>query len=170
MKRGDIVFSVASGDAGDISRNPSHIVILSEDYATYGKLVVCGHTKDERDADKTANNSICTYIHIPDESIQYDYIDPDYEDETDKTTAQADFGKTTLKRSNTATQAVRNLQTRLNYLGFSSGTVDGKYGANTENAVKAFQTACVPRFGLTVDGIAGQATKEALIYPYAWSH
>ena len=170
LKRGDIVFSVASGDAGDISRNPSHIVILSEDYATYGKLVVCGHTKDERDADKTANNSICTYIHIPDESIQYDYIDPDYEDETDKTTEKADFGKTTLKRSNTATQAVRNLQTRLNYLGFSSGTVDGKYGANTENAVKAFQTACVPRFGLTVDGIAGQATKEALIYPYAWSH
>lgn len=58
----------------------------------------------------------------------------------------------------------------MSYLGFSSGTVDGKYGANTENAVKAFQTACVPRFGLTVDGIAGQATKEALIYPYAWSH
>ena len=42
LKRGDIVFSVASGDAGDISRNPSHIVILSADYATYGKLVVCG--------------------------------------------------------------------------------------------------------------------------------
>lgn len=170
LKRGDIVFTVAKGTAGDISRNPSHIVILSEDFATQGQMIVCGHTEPQLNAVKKRDDERCTYIHIPDESILYDYIDPDYEDETDKATAQADFGKTTLKRSNTATQAVRNLQTRLNYLGFSSGTVDGKYGANTENAVKAFQTACVPRFGLTVDGIAGQATKEALIYPYAWSH
>lgn len=168
LKKGDFVFTVSSGTPGDISRNPSHIVMLSEDYSTYGQMIVCGHTTNQLDATKTRNDSTCTYIHVLDEGIQYDYIDPDFSDATDEATAKADFGKTTLQRSTTVKQAVKNLQTRLNYLGYSCGSVDGKYGANTENAVSSFQSACSSRFGLAVDGIAGQATKEAIAYPSVW--
>ena len=57
--------------------------------------------------------------------------------------------------------AVRDLQTRLNALGFNCGTVDGDFGKKTEAAVKAFQKAR----GLNVDGIAGEVTLKALEAP-----
>ena len=50
------------------------------------------------------------------------------------------------------------LQTALNALGYACGAADGIFGAATEKAVRAFQAAN----GLTVDGIAGKATQEAL--------
>lgn len=168
LKKGDIVFTVAGGTPGDITRNPSHVVILSEDYATYGKMIVCGHTTNQRDAVKKRNDRRCTYIHIPTEGILFDYIEPDFEDATDIATARADFGSSNLKPSSRTLQTVRNVQTRLNYLGFNCGNVDGVLGSKTTSAVKAFQSAYVSRFCLTVDGIVGPATKEALGYPKAW--
>ena len=54
--------------------------------------------------------------------------------------------------------SVRRLQTALNQLGFSAGSVDGRYGAQTERAVRAFQQ----RYGLTVDGLAGPVTQRRL--------
>lgn len=53
---------------------------------------------------------------------------------------------------------VTKLQTALNALGYDCGAADGIFGAKTEAAVRAFQQAN----GLTVDGIAGKATQEAL--------
>ena len=55
-------------------------------------------------------------------------------------------------------EEVRQLQIRLNQLGFSVGVIDGSYGAKTEYAVKAFQKSA----HLTSDGIAGNATLSAL--------
>lgn len=49
---------------------------------------------------------------------------------------------------------VRRVQTKLRELGFYTGKVDGIYGANTRDAVRAFQRSV----GITVDGIAGQKT------------
>lgn len=43
------------------------------------------------------------------------------------------------------------LQTKLDQLGYSPGTIDGKFGANTEAAVKKFQMAV----GISADGVAG---------------
>jgi nucleoid-associated protein YgaU len=43
---------------------------------------------------------------------------------------------------------VKDLQTRLNKLGFDCGEADGEFGPNTEKGVKAFQTAN----GLTANG------------------
>ena len=54
--------------------------------------------------------------------------------------------------------AVRDLQRKLRSLGFYKGDVDGDFGVNTENAVKRFQN----QYGLTVDGIAGSRTLQAL--------
>ena len=49
---------------------------------------------------------------------------------------------------------VSQIQTLLKNQGFYSGAVDGVYGSATEEAVKKYQK----RFGLKVDGIAGQQT------------
>lgn len=54
--------------------------------------------------------------------------------------------------------AVEELQENLNSLGYSCGIADGDYGAKTENAVREFQR----KNGLSVDGIAGPKTLEAI--------
>ena len=54
--------------------------------------------------------------------------------------------------------SVRSLQQQLKNLGFYNGSVDGDFGAGTESAVIAFQSAR----GLTADGVAGTSTMNAL--------
>ena len=58
-------------------------------------------------------------------------------------------------------QEVRNIQSRLKYLGYYTGQVDGIYGSKTAAAVKKFQK----KHGLRVDGIAGPATLSAIGLP-----
>lgn len=63
-----------------------------------------------------------------------------------KTTA----GYPTVRRGNRSTY-VLVLQDALNALGYTTGTLDGVFGARTETALKGVQR----RFGLTADGICG---------------
>lgn len=53
---------------------------------------------------------------------------------------------------------VIQIQTKLKRWGYYSGNIDGIYGTQTLNAVKYFQR----KNGLTVDGIAGKNTLEAI--------
>lgn len=53
---------------------------------------------------------------------------------------------------------VKELQTRLNALGFDCGTADGVFGSNTEKGVKAFQKAAA----IEVDGKFGKESFKAL--------
>lgn len=53
---------------------------------------------------------------------------------------------------------VKELQTRLNELGFDCGTVDGQFGTNTEKGVKAFQEAA----NIEIDGKFGKESKAAM--------
>lgn len=53
---------------------------------------------------------------------------------------------------------VTQIQTKLKRWGYYNGSVDGIYGTQTVNAVKSFQR----KNGLTVDGIAGKRTLEAM--------
>lgn len=69
----------------------------------------------------------------------------------------AQAARPTLRRGSRGS-AVRTLQSRLNALGFSVGTVDGIFGSATHNAVRAFQR----KKGLTADGIVGARTWAAL--------
>lgn len=57
-----------------------------------------------------------------------------------------------------ASEAVRLIQQRLNQLGFSCGTADGRFGSRTLTAVKGFQG----RAGLTIDGTVGSRTIASL--------
>ena len=53
---------------------------------------------------------------------------------------------------------VRELQTRLNGLGYNCGTIDGQFGKNTEAGVKAFQRAAQ----IEIDGEFGKNSLAAL--------
>ena len=63
----------------------------------------------------------------------------------------------TLRRKDRG-DAVKALQGALNAAGYNCGEPDGIFGANTENAVKAFQTD----HGLEPDGVAWPQTQAAL--------
>lgn len=65
--------------------------------------------------------------------------------------------KPTLRKGSEG-DLVRELQNQLNDLGYDCGTVDGKFGAKTLVAVKAFQRD----HGLDADGVVGRKTWAAL--------
>ena len=62
-----------------------------------------------------------------------------------------------LKRGSSGDDVIK-LQKKLRNWGYYSGTVDGVYGAQTEEAVMYFQR----KNGLTADGVVGAATAKAL--------
>ena len=64
----------------------------------------------------------------------------------------------TVMKNGSRGEAVKALQTLLNKAGFDCGNVDGIFGSKTEAAVRLFQESK----GLKVDGIAGEATQNAL--------
>lgn len=53
---------------------------------------------------------------------------------------------------------VKTLQNNLNYIGYPCGTADGKFGTNTDSALRKFQKD----YGLTVDGKYGADSKKKL--------
>ena len=66
-------------------------------------------------------------------------------------------GYVTLREGDSGS-GVKKLQQQLKKLGYYSGSVDGKYGSGTTQAIKTFQQMN----DLRVDGIAGPATQRAL--------
>lgn len=64
----------------------------------------------------------------------------------------------TLLKSGSKGDAVKQLQARLQELGYYTGEIDGDFGNGTKAAVTAFQQ----ENGLEADGIAGQKTLAAL--------
>lgn len=62
-------------------------------------------------------------------------------------------------KNGSAGSAVRELQTRLQELGYYDGEIDGQFGSGTRAAVVLFQQ----QHGLDADGMVGQAT-SALLY------
>ena len=77
----------------------------------------------------------------------------DYDAETGQKEPTEQAAKRTLRMGSSG-EDVRALQIALQTLGFLNGAADGKFGAQTREAVKKFQQAS----GLAVDGIVGAAT------------
>ncbi|MCM1565012.1 MAG: NlpC/P60 family protein [Dehalobacter sp.] len=75
--------------------------------------------------------------------------------------SSAALGDTLLKTGSTGPDVVE-LQTKLNYLGYSVGTVDGIFGLKTQAGVIAFQKAK----NLSADGIVGPITGSAINTAY----
>ena len=63
-----------------------------------------------------------------------------------------------LSKNGSRGEEVRKIQTKLKNWGYYSGSIDGIYGWQTENAVKSFQK----KNGLTADGVAGEKTLNAM--------
>lgn len=63
-----------------------------------------------------------------------------------------------LSRYGSTGSEVRQIQEKLNALGYDTGGIDGTYGTKTRNSVMAFQKSK----GLAADGIAGPKTLQAL--------
>ena len=61
-------------------------------------------------------------------------------------------------RNGSQGEKVRELQERLQELGYYQGEVDGQFGPGTKEAVVAFQA----RNGLDADGLAGEETQKVL--------
>lgn len=76
-------------------------------------------------------------------------------------TAAASQSVASVLRQGSRGDTVRTVQNKLRRWGYYSGSVDGIYGPATERAVRAFQK----KNGLTVDGIVGRATSQALGMP-----
>jgi N-acetylmuramoyl-L-alanine amidase len=68
------------------------------------------------------------------------------------------FSNQVIQRGATGEDVIE-LQSRLQYIGFYKGKIDGVFGWNTYWALRNFQE----KFGMKVDGIAGQKTKEKLV-------
>lgn len=73
-------------------------------------------------------------------------------------------GRNTLAGCPTCRRGARGgitalLQERLNSLGFNCGSIDGKFGDKTYNAVRAFQKSR----GLSDDGVVGKNTWRKLL-------
>lgn len=63
-----------------------------------------------------------------------------------------------VSKSGSRGEEVKKIQTKLKNWGYYTGSVDGIYGWQTENAVRSFQK----KNGLTVDGVAGTKTLNAM--------
>ena len=66
-------------------------------------------------------------------------------------------------RTGSRGQEVKDLQSRLQSLGYYQGEIDGEFGPGTKEAVTAFQKAN----GLDPDGRVGQETRSVLFSPQA---
>ena len=71
--------------------------------------------------------------------------------------ANAALGDTVLRAGSTG-QEVKSLQKKLSQIGYSVGSIDGKFGPTTEQALKRFQK----NRGIKVDGIFGTETAKEL--------
>ena len=85
----------------------------------------------------------------------------DYSGTADPVEPGSLLGTRLLKRSSPYMRGddVKALQSALNALGYSCGTVDGIFGNKTKAGVIAFQTAK----GIAVDGIVGPETRAAIV-------
>ncbi|WP_010650706.1 spore cortex-lytic enzyme [Oceanobacillus massiliensis] len=79
--------------------------------------------------------------------------------QTDSSTNTAKAFSSQVIQQGAVGDDVIELQSRLQYLGFYNGKIDGVFGWGTYWALRNFQY----EFGMEIDGLAGQTTKDKLV-------
>ncbi|WP_421385480.1 spore cortex-lytic enzyme [Bacillus salacetis] len=77
---------------------------------------------------------------------------------TNETDHAGAFSNQVIQKGATGEDVIE-LQSRLQYIGYYNGNIDGVFGWGTYWAVRNFQY----EFGLPIDGLAGQETKDKLV-------
>lgn len=158
LKRGDLVYSV-SKKTGEYK----HVVVVCRDVEEDGKIYVCGHTANQRDKVRVTPTGFKDYyLHILDSfpTNGTAVYHAGYDSQADFDSAMSDYGKETLHPGETS-DYVKNVQNRLKYLGYYSGSASGYFDTSTENAIIDFQE----HYNLTADGLPGWKTKNKLYNP-----
>jgi N-acetylmuramoyl-L-alanine amidase len=87
--------------------------------------------------------------------IFFSWLVSEYDIENNRTHA---FSTQIIRRGASGNDVIE-LQSRLKYIGFYNGKIDGAFGWGTYWALRNFQS----KFGMPVDGIAGAQTKARLV-------
>ncbi len=161
LQKGDLVFALNKDGSSKSNRTAKHVAMVSRIVGT----TIYVYANSDPKNDQPWNYALADTILCKFDGTILLGSDTGSGSGTGNTDSwQARYGTETLKRTSTSTNVVNsyviNLQEDLMFLGYDVGSAgaDGKFGYDTENAVKAFQRAA----DLTVDGKAGNATKTAL--------
>lgn len=153
LQAGDLVFALNNDGTNKANRSARHVAMVS--YVSGNTIYVYAHSspKNNESWGTPLNDTILCHF---DGNI----LTGGGPSEGGTSSWQQRYGSTTLRPSNTYNFYAKNMQEDLIVLGYNCGSsgADGYFGSNTTTAVRAFQA----NQGLTVDGLVGNATKQAL--------
>lgn len=153
LQAGDLVFALNNDGTNKANRSARHVAMVS--YVSGNTIYVYAHSspKNNQPWGTSLNDTILCHF---DGNI----LTGDGSSGGGTSSWQQRYGSTTLRPSNSYNLYVKNMQEDLIALGHSCGSsgADGYFGSNTTTAVRAFQA----NHGLDVDGLVGNATKQAL--------
>lgn len=172
-------YGIADAQIGDLTRQAEALVAIYQDNAAKAKAhgqgddYIYAYHHDGNQASPEAlalsRQHVVPYVPAFEKFVaarldQHDRlpVDPGFHART-HVASQPGHAATTALRNGSHGDAVFELQTQLAQLGYTNPAggplgVDGHFGPGTHFAVEAFQRA----HGLSVDGVAGSYTKEAI--------
>ena len=119
-------------------------------------LTGCVTTRKEQDIQAQQLQSRINYLQEELENKNQEISN--LENELKRAQSSSLMQKTESKNTHTLRLSAREIQTALKNAGFYKGTIDGKMGPRTREAIKEFQKLN----GLKADGIVGRRTIEKL--------
>lgn len=136
--------------------SPGHVgVYIGDGYAVEARGFRYGVVKT-----KVSDRGWTEWAYLPASLLQYDGVVVE-EPKVETTTKTYKLGERLLKKTSPIMTGsdIKELQTNLKTLGINCGTVDGKFGSKTEEAVEKFQRLQ----GLVVDGQYGPKSHAAMV-------
>lgn len=155
LEPGDVVFELEDGAANNKpGRKAKHVSLVSR--VVGSKIYVYSHSEPKDDEEWRPSLSDTILCHFTGEIL----TEGSDGGSDDTSSWEARYGTALLKKSNTYSSYVENLQTDLISLNYNVGPdgADGYYGDNTVSAVTQFQRDN----DLQADGLAGDLTKAKL--------
>ena len=152
LEKGDLVFALNDDGTNKSDRTAGHVAVVSR--VSGSSIYVYAHSEPKDDELWNTSLDDTILCHFTGEILTGD-------SSTTPSDWQSRYGTATLRPSNSYNAYVKNLQEDLISIGYSCGSAgaDGYFGSSTTSAVKAFQRNTN---GLAVDGLVGNATKQAL--------